>query len=190
MAEQGNKLSLPPSHIRYYMDSSSLFLSAVGSKLSMTFNGHSVQHCDRVAANQISLSSLANRSAAPCLQCPLNTPLVSFQLYLEAIFAAWTKLSCEQDTLDQAGPAWWTSRAGLFSAKSGASYVTCGAECLVVCVCVYKLCVRAHEPPATTISSAKVTMAVRRQLQAGLPQKLSDREMLLKIIFRKIPFNS
>ena len=79
------------------MDSSSLFLSAVGSKLSMTFNGH------RVAANQISLSSLANRSAAPCLQCPLNTPLVSFHLYLEAIFAAWTKLSCEQDTLDQAG---------------------------------------------------------------------------------------
>ena len=36
--------------------------------------------------------------------------------------------------------AWWTSRAGLFSAKSGASYVTCGAECLVVCVCVQALC--------------------------------------------------
>ena len=96
---------------------------------------------------------------------------MSFQLYLEAIFAAWTKLSCEQDTLDQAGMA---------SLVDQSSRAFLGKEwCFLrhmwsrvpggVCVCVQALCVRAHEPPATTISSAKVTMAVRRQLQAGLP---------------------
>ena len=141
------------------MDSSSLFLSAVGSKLSMTFNGH------RVAANQISLSSLANRSAAPCLQCPLNTPVVSFSLslYLEAIFAAWTKLSCEQDTLDQAGMASLDQSSRAFLGKEWCFLRQMWSRVLG------GVCVRAHDPPATTISSAKVTMAVRRQLQAGLP---------------------
>ena len=145
------------------MDSSSLFLSVVGSKLSMTFNGHNVWYCDWVAANQISLSSLANRSAAPCLQCPLNTPLVSFQLYLEAIFAAWTKLSCEQDTLDQAGMASLDQSSRAFLGKEWCFLRHMWSRVLG------GVCVRAHEPPATTISSAKVTMAVRRQLQAGLP---------------------
>ena len=174
MAEQGNKLSLPPSHIRYYMDSSSLFLSAVGSKLSMTFNGHSVQHCDRVAANQISLSSLANRSAAPCLQCPLNTPLVSFQLYLEAIFAAWTKLSCEQDTLEQAGKGGPVEPG--FSRQRVVLPTSHVEQSAWWCVCVYKLYVYVHmsrQPPLSPqqrspwLSADNYKLAFRRSYQTG-----------------------
>ena len=93
---------------------------------------------------------------------------MSFQLYLEAIFAAWTKLSCEQDTLDQAGKPGGPVEPG-FSRQRVVLPTSHVEQSAWWCVCVYKLCVRAHEPPATTISSAKVTMAVRRQLQAGLP---------------------
>ena len=145
------------------MDSSSLFLSAVGSKLSMTFNGH------RVAANQISLSSLANRSAAPCLQCPLNTPLVSFQLYLEAIFAAWTKLSCEQDTLDQAGMASLDQSSRAFLGKEWCFLRHMWSRVLG------GVCVRAHEPPGPLspqqrspwLSADNYKLAFRRSYQTG-----------------------